>query len=47
MKQKQKIIYYNEHGEIDKFTTYVNNSNWLTPVVFFGALLISGLIETI
>lgn len=46
MKQKQKVIYYNERGKIDKFATYINN-NWLTPVVFFGALLISGLIETI
>lgn len=42
---KQKIIYYNEHGEIDKFATYINNHDWCLPVVFILGLLLTGLIE--
>ena len=45
MKQKQQIIYYNEHGEIDKFATYINNHDWCLPVVFILGLLLTGLIE--
>lgn len=44
-KMKQKVIYYNEHEEIDKFATYINNHNWCLPVVFILGLLLSGLIE--
>lgn len=45
MKQKQKIIYYNERGEIDKFATFVNNNEWATVVWFILSVLFIGFVE--
>lgn len=45
MKQKQKVIYYNENGEIDKFATYINNHDWCLPVMFILSVLVIGLVE--
>ena len=44
-KQKQKVIYYNEHGEIDKFATYINNHDWCLPVMFIISVLAISLVE--
>lgn len=43
-KQNQKIIYYNEKDEIDKFATYINNHDWCLPVMFILSVLAIGLI---
>lgn len=45
MKQKQKVIYYNGKGEIDKFATYINNQDWCLPVMFILSVLVMGLVE--
>ena len=45
MKQKQKIIYYKGNGQIDKFTTFVNNNDWCLLVVFILGLLLTELVE--
>lgn len=45
MKQKQKVIYYNENGQIDNFATYINNHDWCLPVMFILVLLFTGLVE--
>ena len=45
MKTNQKVIYYNEHGKIDKFTTYINNYDWCLPVMFILSVLVMGLVE--
>lgn len=40
---KQKNIYYNKKGEIDKFATYINNNNWCLPVIFIISVLLLSL----
>ena len=30
---KRQVIYYKENGEVDKFATYINNHDWVIPVV--------------
>ena len=42
---KQKIIYYNEKGEIDKFATYINNHEWCLPIMFVLSVLVMGFVE--
>lgn len=46
---KTKTIYYNEHGKIDKLTTYINKNNntWIAPAVFIICLIIGGIIEAL
>lgn len=43
--KRTKTIYYNEHGQVDKFTTYINNHAWVMPVWFIVSVLIVGLVE--
>lgn len=42
---KQKVIYYNEHGKIDKFATFINNNEWALPVFFILSVLAVGFVE--
>lgn len=44
---KEKTIYYNMDGSIDKFTTYINNNEWVMPLVVIIGLLITGFIESL
>lgn len=44
---KTKTIYYNEHGKIDKLTTYINNNIWTASAVFIICLIIGGIIEAL
>lgn len=45
--KKEKVIYYNEHGQVDKFTTYINNTTWVLPVFVTMIIILTGLIESI
>ena len=47
MKTSKRIIYYNMDGSIDKFSTYINNNEWVMPLVFIIGLLITGIIEAL
>ena len=40
-----KTIYYNEHGQVDKFTTYINNNTWVIPVWFIVSVILCGIVE--
>jgi hypothetical protein len=40
-----KTIYYNERGKIDKFATYINNHDWVMPVVFTVLVILTGIVE--
>lgn len=42
---KKQVIYYNERGQIDKFTTYINNHDWCLPVFFFISIILVGLVR--
>lgn len=37
----------NKYGriELDKFTTYINNYNWVMPVVFTVLVILTGIVE--
>jgi len=37
--------YYNEKGQIDKFATYINNNDWVMPVVFTVLVILTGIVE--
>lgn len=41
---KNRTIYYNANGRVDRFATWINNSkwSWLIPVMLF---VICGIIE--
>lgn len=41
----KKVIYYNEKGQVDKFTTYINNHDWCLPVFFIISVILVGLVE--
>lgn len=41
---KQKVIYYNEQGKIDKFATFINNNEW-TLLVMVIIILAVGFVE--
>lgn len=46
MKQERtKTIYYNEHGQIDIFTTYINNNAWVMPTVLIIMIILCGIVE--
>ena len=45
MKNKKQVIYYNEHGKIDRFTTFINNNDWLFIPVFILAIFLGGLFD--
>lgn len=45
--KKEIIYYYNEHGKIDKLTTYINKNTWTVPAVFIICLIIGGIIEAL
>ena len=38
---------YYENGKLDKLTTYINNHDWIMPVVVIAILLIAGFIDAI
>ena len=40
---KKEVIYYNEKGQIDKFSTYINNHYWPFIVVMILSILAAGL----
>lgn len=44
-KMKRQVIYYKENGEVDKFATYINNHDWVIPVVVVVSVILVGLIE--
>lgn len=44
---RKQVIYYNENGQIDKFTTYINNHDWVIPVVFLCGIILTGIIEAL
>lgn len=31
--------------ELDKFTTYINNHDWVMPVVFTVLIILTGIVE--
>lgn len=41
----QKVIYYNEHGKIDKFATFINNNEWALPVFVILSIIVMGFVE--
>lgn len=43
--KKAKTIYYNEHGQIDRFSTFINNNGWIMPVWFILSVVIVGIVE--
>lgn len=43
--KRTKTIYYNEHGQVDKFATYINNHEWCLPVFFIIMIILCGLVE--
>jgi hypothetical protein len=43
--KRTKTIYYNEHGQIDKFATYINNNIWFMPVWFILSIILIGIVE--
>ena len=44
---KERIIYYNMDGSIDKFSTYINNNEWVMPLVVIICIVITGIIESL
>ena len=38
---------YYENGKFDKFTTYINNYDWVMPAVVITILLIAGFVDAI
>ena len=45
MQNKKQVIYYNEHGQIDKLATYINNHDWVMPVWFILSVILCGIVE--
>lgn len=45
MKNKETILYYNKNNKLDKFSTFINNNEWIMPVVTVTLILLTGLIE--
>lgn len=43
-KMRKKVVYYNEKGKIDKFSTYINNHDWTFIVTIILALLVAGFV---
>lgn len=43
--KKEIEIYYDEHGNVDKIATYVNNHDWVMPVFVIVMFIIVGLVE--
>lgn len=39
------MVYYNEKGQVDKLATYINNHDWVMPVVFTVLVILTGIIE--
>ena len=44
---REKVTYYNINGEVDHFTTWVNNNEWSVVVVCILATLIVGFVEAL
>lgn len=42
---KKQVIYYNERGQVDKFATYINNHDWVMPVVVILGIILIGIVE--
>lgn len=42
---KRQVIYYKENGKVDKFATYINNHDWVIPVIVVVSVILVGLIE--
>ena len=42
---KKQVIYYNKKGQIDRFTTYINNHDWVMPVIFTVLVILTGIVE--
>lgn len=36
---------YDENGKIDKFATFINNHEWVIPVVVVLSVVIVGIVE--
>ena len=36
---------YDENGKIDKFATFINNHEWIIPVVVVLCVVIVGIVE--
>lgn len=47
MQNKNKVIYYNEHEQVDQFATYINNNEWVMPVWFIVSVILIGIVEGI
>lgn len=45
--KRTKTIYYNEHGQVDKFATYINNHEWCMPVIVIIMVILCGIVEGI
>ena len=45
MKNKNKVIYYDANGKIDRFATYINNNTWVMPVWFILSVILCGIVE--
>lgn len=43
-KMRKKVVYYNEHGQVDNFSTYINNHDWTFIVVIILTLLVAGFV---
>ena len=44
MKANERIVYYNMDGSINRFATYINNNEWVMPLIVIIGLLITGII---
>lgn len=47
MKANERIVYYNMDGSIDKFSTFINNNEWVMPLVVTACVVITGFIEAL
>lgn len=45
MKNKKQVIYYDANGKIDRFTTYINNHDWVMPAWFILSVILCGIVE--
>ena len=44
---RKQVIYYNENGQFDRLTTFINNHNWVMPVVVILGIIITGIVEAL
>ncbi len=44
---KERVIYYNTNGKVNKFETFINNNSWVMPLFVLVMVTLMGFIESI